>query len=151
MLIRIINGTFGHREKDEDGNYSVFVQPKTSQDPPFEVDPDVAERLIAGGIAVEYVPSAVATALQDAEDSGEGKNLSDGEKPVEGTEGANLDPDQLQGMTVAELKRLADDMGLDASDCKKKEDYIVLISAEDVYAEDDGKAPPELGAEAPVV
>lgn len=80
-----------------------------------------------------------------------GKNLSEGEMATEGQETARLDPDQLQSMTLAELKKLAEDMGLDTSDLRKKSDVIDLITAEDVYAVEDGEAPPDLNAEAPVV
>ena len=62
-------------------------------------------------------------------------------------------------MTNAQLKALADGMGIDASKCRKKADYIELITAEEVIAPtgcedddgiDDGELPPDLEAEAPV-
>ena len=93
----------------------------------------------------------VATAHGDDPDPASGKNLGDGETAAEGQETARLDPDQLQSMTLAELKKLAEDMGLDTSDLRKKSDVIDLITAEDVYAVEDGEAPPDLNAEAPVV
>lgn len=154
MLIRVINGTVGHRPKDKNGNPSVFVEEKRRGDPPFDVDPEVAKRLVESGIAeyAEGTPTgAVATPLGGELSSAPGENLSDGENAPEGQETARLDPDQLQSMTLAELKKLAEDMGLDASELRKKSDVIDLITAEDVYAVEDGEAPPDLNAEAPVV
>lgn len=55
----------------------------------------------------------------------------------------------LEEMTVAQLKVMALDLGLDISDCRRKQDLIDRISGEDGV--EDGEAPPELGAEAPVL
>lgn len=154
MLIRVINGTVGHRPKDKDGNPSVSVEEKRRGDPPFDVDPEVAKRLVESGIAkyAEETPAgAVATPFADELPSASGKDLPDGENAPEGQETARLDHDQLQNMTVAQLRKLAEDMELDTATCKKKADYITLITAEDVDAVEDGEAPPDLNAEAPVL
>lgn len=151
MLIRVINGMVGYRPKDRNGEPSIFVQEKRRGDLPFEVDPDVGERLVRDGIAEEVaLPDAAGPLWGDAEPEA-GENLPDGETPSEGQEEAHLDPGQLEGMTVAQLKILATDMGLDISGCKKKSEIIDLINAEGVEAEEDGEAPPDLSAEAPVV
>lgn len=151
MLIRVVNGTFGLRTRNENGEYSASVQIKTRLDPPFEVEDSEAERLIASG-NVEAVPlSDVATPLCDEAEPEAGKNLPEGENAAEDQAEAHLDPDQLEGLTVAQLKVMAFDMGLDISGCKKKADLVALIAAEAVDAVEDGEAPPDLGVEAPVV
>lgn len=55
----------------------------------------------------------------------------------------------LEDMTVAQLKAMALDLGLDVSDCRRKQDLIDRIAGEDGV--EDGEEPPELGAEAPVL
>lgn len=45
---------------------------------------------------------------------------------------ASIDRNQLEEMKVDDLKRLAEDMGLDISDLKKKADLIEAIAAEEV-------------------
>lgn len=55
----------------------------------------------------------------------------------------------LEEMTVAQLKTMALDLGLDVSDCRRKQDLIDRIAGEDGV--EDGEEPPELGAEAPVL
>lgn len=113
-----------------------------------------AAELIAANMAVPVV----ATPQESADITGTGENTPAPKTPQEGV----LDPDQLKTMTVAQLKQLAEDMGLDTAACKKKAELIERITAESVIiekeeqpeedeAEDDGEAPPELGAEAPVV
>ena len=147
MLVCVKNGTLGY----SDGS---IVTVKHRGDPPFELEDGEAQRLIDMGAVVEATaghPAPVATPPGDDPDPASGKNLSDGENAPEGQETARLDPDQLQSMTLAELKKLAEDMGLDASELRKKSDVIDLITAEDVYAVEDGEAPPDLNAEAPVV
>ena len=151
MLIRVINGMVGYRPKDRNGEPSIFVQEKRRGDLPFEVDPDVGERLVRDGIAEAVVLSDVATPLCDEAEPGAGENLPYVVISSEGQEEAHLDPGQLEGMTVAQLKIMATDMGLDISGCKKKSEIIDLITAEGVEAEEDGEAPPDLSAEAPVV
>ena len=58
--------------------------------------------------------------------------------------------DTLAGMTVANLKKMAADMGIDTKALKTKDALIQAICAEEVYPGEpmDG---PDLGAEAPVV
>ena len=147
MLVCVKNGTLGYSE-------GTAVTVKHRGDPPFELEDGEAQRLIDMGAvvkAIEWHPMPVAMPLGDDSASDPGKNLDDGETAAEGQETAHLDPDQLQSMTLAELKKLAEDMGLDASDLRKKANVIDLITAEDVDVVDDGEAPPDLNAEAPVV
>ena len=122
-----------------------------------EVDDAEAERLIALGVAAPVV----ATPQEPQAETGTGENTPAPETPQEPLSGS-LDPEQLSTMTKANLKKLAEDMGLDTSGCNVKADFVALIAAEefpvdpedddeDEDAVDDGDTPPDLGAEAPVV
>jgi len=50
----------------------------------------------------------------------------------------HLDPESLEGMTAAQLKKLAEDMGLDIPDKAAKKQLIELIAKEPVTAGDAG-------------
>lgn len=151
MLIRVINGMVGYRPKDRNGELSIFVQEKRRGDPPFEVDPDVGERLIHDGIAEAVALSDVATPLWDEAEPEAGENLPDCEMLAEGQEEGHMDRNQLEAMSIGQLKTLAFDMGVNVSGCKRKSDVIDRIVSEAVVVEDDDEALPDLGAEAPVV
>ena len=71
-------------------------------------------------------------------------------------EGYHLDATQLESMTVANLKSLAEDMGVKTSARWTKADYVAAIAAVEVepgefLTEDDLEEPPALSAEAPIV
>lgn len=66
-----------------------------------------------------------------------------------GSEAAHLDPDQLQSMTVAELKKLAADMGIETKQLKTKDELVEAICAEDVVPGDESTEAPELSAAMP--
>lgn len=57
----------------------------------------------------------------------------------------HLDAEELKQMKLADLKAVAEDMGLDASKCKTKADYAAMIAAEEVEVdlEGDGTVQPE--------
>lgn len=61
----------------------------------------------------------------------------------------HLDPDQLQSMTVAELKKLAADMGIETKQLKTKDELVEAICAEDVVPGDESTEAPELSAAMP--
>ena len=134
-------------------------------DGPFEADPKVEARLVRAGVArycgEDFAAPAASLPQEPRDGAGVGENTPAPETPQEPLIGS-LDAGQLSTMTNANLKKLAEDMGLDASKCKVKADYVALISAvefpvdpeetdEDEDAVDDGEAPPDLKAEAPVV
>ena len=80
------------------------------------------------------------------------------ENGAEGAETAHLDPEQLQSLTNAKLRELAEDMGIDTVKLRTKAQLIAAITdipLEDAISEEDGaddsEAPPEIEAEAPVV
>ena len=108
MLVCVKNGTLGYSEGS-------IVTVKHRGDPPFELEDGEAQRLIDMGAVVEATaghPTPVATPPGDDPDPASGKNLGDGETAAEGQETARLDPDQLQSMTLAELKKLAETLYL---------------------------------------
>ena len=115
-----------------------------------DVDEAEARRLVALGVA-EIVCKA-------DEDKGINAdmprvNMMDDEAEAVDSAEAHLDAEQLEEMTVTELKELAADLGLDTAKLRKKDDLIAAISAVPVVpgeevGEDDL---PDLSAAAPVV
>lgn len=81
-----------------------------------EVSDAEAARLIGLGVAkcAFSAPTAPETAPADVPATAEGNDTPAAEASQNGSEAAHLDPDQLQSMTVAELKKLAADMGIAA-------------------------------------
>lgn len=61
MLIRIINGTYGHRPTLANGEKSNFIVPVTRNDLPIEVDEKEAKRLVEASVAQYVNVEAVAT------------------------------------------------------------------------------------------
>lgn len=121
----------------------------------FYAPSEVEERLVALGVAVFGTDSpgeAVATPAESGDATGAGENPPEYESGAEGAETARLDPGQLQALTNAKLRELAEDMGIDAGKLKTKTQLIEAIAAVDVVpGEPDSEAPPELAPEAPVL
>ena len=151
MKVKIICGSYGYRTK-------YGVKPVMLGDT-CEVDGMEAGRLVGLGVAeivdtpaapsaaVPAPPAAVPAppaAEQEYNDTPAEKGAA--EKPV----AAHLVPEDLADMTVANLKKMAADMGIDTKALKTKDALIHAICAEEVYPGEpmDG---PDLGAEAPVV
>ena len=65
----------------------------------------------------------------------------------------HFDRESLLHLTRPQMEKLAEDLGVDVSRCKNKNDIADLLVEVDVaiLAENDGEAPPMLGVEAPVV
>lgn len=59
--------------------------------------------------------------------------------------------ESLMELSRADMEKLAADMGVDVKKCRNKSEIAALLAAVEVQADGDGEAPPELGAEAPVV
>lgn len=144
MKVKIICGSYGYRTK-------YGVKPVMLGDT-CEVDGTEAGRLVGLGVAeivdAPAAPSAAAPAPSAAEQE---YNDTPAEKSVaEKPAAAHLVPEDLADMTVANLKKMAADMGIDAKALKTKDALIQAICAEEVYPGEpmDG---PDLGAEAPVV
>lgn len=118
-MIKIIKGTYGY--VDEHG----YVRPKTEKDGPLSLTSEQEARLVGLGVAV-YV---------DADPTAEKPDAA-----------ATLDPEQLEGMTNAKLKELAEDMGIDTGKLKTKATLIEAITSVGVDpgpVEDDGDELPE--------
>ena len=143
--------------------------------------PDAEEmRLVARGVA-EYVTRPIIGPVDDADSpvdggdgGGTGINPPGEDPPVERLEnGGSEDParglpdsaetldivdghftrESLMLMRRPDMEKLAGDLGVDVSRCKNKgdiADLLVEVEAE-APAESGGEAPPELGAEDPVV
>lgn len=149
--VKIVSGVYG--ADNGKGGVTAIARGQTC-----EVSDAEAARLVSLGVAA----MAVAT-LQEGQTAPEaGENTPEGDNAQEGAVG-HLDAGQLSSMTNAQLKQLAEDMGLDVTKCKKKADFIELITAEEVIVPtdgeegeeeddtvDDGELPPDLEAEAPV-
>lgn len=145
MLIRIINGTYGHRPMLANGEYSNYVVPVTRNDPAIEVSDDEAARLIRKGIAIAAsAPTAAQAGLTDDSDSlamGNSPDDSDSESAVLGP--GESDEDSLDEMGYSELLKRAKVLGIDTFRVRKREMLIELIRAKEADTSD----APVLGAE----
>ena len=112
--------------------------------------------MIALGIARMAVQSgsgAVATSADGLNSNTTSVNTPSEENGAESGAEAHLDAEQLQEMTVAQLKELAAELGIETAKLRKKDDLIAAIVAVPVepgeeISEDDL---PDLSAAAPVV
>ena len=168
-MIRIICGTCGTSK-----GY------KTAADGELALPAAEERRLVARSVA-EYVTRPVMSPASDAaspvdggDGGGAGIDTTDEDPPVEGLEngGSDIPPQGLPGsaetvgiidghfdresllqLTRPQMEKLAEDLDVDVSKCKNKGDIAdLLVEVEiEAAAEADGEAPPELGAEAPVV
>lgn len=128
MLIRIINGTYGHSPKLPDGRKSPYVIPTNRKSGPIDVEKKEAERLVEAGIA-EYVTEQPKKA-EKAEDP---QNQS-----TEQTE-----PD-LGSMSVNELKAHAQELGIDTAKLKTKAaliEAIVIAVGDATFPESEEETP----------
>lgn len=122
---------------------------KTSKDKPFALPPEEEQRFIDRKVAArvyQEVPlEPGATPPVDPEGDGAGVNSSEEKTGAEGEETAgNLDAEQLKKMKLDDLKKLAEDMGIEATGLRTKDDYAKAIAAVDVVIE------PDLTVEDPV-
>ena len=116
-----------------------------------EVSDAEATRLVGLGVA-KYIfsaPIVPETVPMDVPATAEGNDTLAAEASQGGSEAAHLDPDQLHDMTVANLKNLAADMGIDTKQLKTKDALIQSICAEDVVPGDECVDGPELAAAMP--
>ena len=133
---------------------------KTSKDGFFELPCEEEARLVRRNVAeyarvpvTERVPP-VATLAEPDVDCEPCANMGSEESPAEGLETACLDVGQLQEMTVSDLKRLAEDMGIDTAKLRKKAQLIAAIAdvpIETAIEEGGSDVPPSLEVGAPVV
>ena len=112
-----------------------------------EVSDEEAQRLVELGIAVETDDKPVATApVEPAPDANE--NVVPEEDAASDAQESPVPP--LEDMTVAQLKELAAQMGVDITGLRKKADILAVISeyAEEPEADDDF---PDLSPEVPTL
>lgn len=143
MIVEILCGGYGCPTKT--GVHTV------SRGERCEVSDAEAARLIGLGVAkcAFSAPTAPETAPADVPATAEGNDTQAAEASQNGSETAHLDPDQLHDMTVASLKKLAADMGIDTKQLKTKDALIQAICAEDVVPGDECTDGPELAAAMP--
>jgi hypothetical protein len=110
----------------------------TAADGPFECEDTQAEHFVSAGVA-EYVGGVIEADEAD-------------EQEVTG----HLAKSQLEEMTIQQLQKLAGDLGVDVTGCKKKADYVDAIAAAEVNAggmvddeDTDGDDIPDLNAADP--
>ena len=140
MLVRIII----------DGNYGHYVNgvviPKNKNSKPFELEDSKALRLISEGVAEavngEPVPDNDGELPDPFCNNGE---------PVPDNEGVtgHLDADQLDDLSINDLRKIAKDLGVSASGSKKE--LIKKICDVEVSAPAEDEEPPVLEAADPEV
>lgn len=129
-MIKIIKGTYGYMDKNG------IVKPKTEKDGPFELTKEQEARLVRLGVA-EYVNGST--------------NVPDHE-PDQDEETGHLDPEQLGELTNAQLKEIAEKMGIDTKKLTTKAKLIEAITAVEIIpgpAEDEEEDPEDDGEQAP--
>jgi len=144
MLVEILCGGYGCRTKT-----GIHTAMRGEQ---CEVSESEARRLIGLGVAKSpYITDrGTANALAATPATAEGGNDTPADETRQsGAETAHLDPNQLQDMTVAELKKLAADMGIETKQLKTKDELVEAICAEDVVPGDESTETPELSAAMP--
>lgn len=150
MKVRIISGAYGYR-RDTDASPELILKGRC-----VDVPEDEAARLVSLHVAEfceDMTTAPVATPEEPVSGIEPGETMGEVEQPAEGQETAFLDAEQMQGMTVSALKKLAEDMGIDTKKLRTKAQLIAAIC--DVPLEDcieeDAELPPVLEAGAPVV
>lgn len=150
MEIRIKNGSYGWRKTP--GKPPKLMERGST----CTVDEAEAKRLFALGVAepvCDVRGEALATDSKDETVGAPSLDIPCDENGVESDAEAHLDAEQLQELTIAQLKELAEEMGIATAKLKKKDDLIAAISAVSVEVEactDDADLP-NLSAAAPVV
>ena len=150
MKVEIISGSYGWR-KTKDAMPKLIERGGTC-----EVDEAEAKRLAALGVAAivrEVDEASVASASTGRNDAAPCADMPNKENGAESDTEAHLDTEQLQEMTVAQLKELAAELGIETAKLRKKDDLIAAIVAVPVEpGEEAGEGDlPDLSAAAPVV
>ena len=127
--IKVTRGGVGVVETDAAGKNRYIC--KTAADGPFFVAAERAAELVRLGVA-QYSPF-FDPSERAAEDVSR-VEMATGAGPIEIDGAGHLDPDQLEGMTYAELKKLAADIGAKPTGSKKA-DLIAAIMAVEIAVE----------------
>ncbi len=135
MLIKIVNGTYGHRPTLANGTKSPYIVPVKPNSPPIDVEEDEARRLISIGVAIavkdETAPAAPAKVSPNGNTEAKAQAP---EEPAEATVTGYLDAEQLKEMSFDELKALAKDMGIAITGIRSKAGLIEAITAVEAEA-----------------
>jgi hypothetical protein len=156
LKVKIINGNYGY---NDNGKITTIPLGET-----VDLADDEAQRLINLKVAELVTDDTdhkgskkpVATGENGEENKTpsvnptENKNGAEGEIEGDTEKGLPLGETQLRSMTNTELKKLAEDMGLDTSKMKKKEDFVSAIMANVEYFDNDDEAPPVATVEDPI-
>lgn len=102
-------------------------------------DKAAAEAEAKATAEAEAKATAEAEAEPDAEPDADAADAAETAQNGEQVTG-HLDKTMLKSMTVDSLKKLAADMKLDASACKRKDDFVDLIAADNVTVAPEGGA-----------
>lgn len=121
VKIKVIRGGCGISYTDEHGVQRHCI--KTKEDGEFEYDNAKAERLVRLGFARYVTPT-----VNDV-----------GQKEDELK--SYLSADGLQDMTIEDLKKLANDMGVDVTKCRRKQEFIEVISSVELEDDDEDEMP----------
>lgn len=142
MLIHIINGAYGYREKKEDGQLACTVKSATRNDPPIDVDDDEAVRLVESGIA-EYADPDYISALVSVSEAGTKENTSDENTDEDASENGEIENDDLTDdeditvyttdMKADELRAAMHERGLTVRVGMKKQDMVDALNGTDDF------------------
>lgn len=137
------------------GSTRIGKRTYTPADGFFEAAPEAEQRLVLLGVAeygAETASEPVATDAVPASGDTPCADMPSEENGAESGAEAHLDAEQLQEMTVAQLKELAAELGIETAKLRKKDDLIAAIVAVPVEpGAADEDTPPALGLEAPIV
>ena len=150
MKIEIISGSYGWR-KTKDAIPKLVERGNTC-----EVDEAEARRLVALGVAAiahEVDEAPVASGSMTKNGDTPCVDMLSEENGTESDTAAHLDAEQLREMTVAHLRELASELGIDTAKLRKKDDLIAAIAAVPVEPGEEVSENdlPDLSADAPVV
>lgn len=137
------------------GSTRIGKRTYTPADGFFEAAPEAEQRLVLLGVAeydAETASEPVATDAVPASGDAPCVDMPSEENGAESDAAAHLDAGQFQTLTVAQLKAMAEEMGIATAKLKKKDDLIAAITAVSVEPGAAGEdTPPALGLEAPIV
>lgn len=157
--VKIINGVYGYRPEG-----AKFITPAKVGEC-VTVSDEEAARLVAlcvaaytGEVTAQAPIPPVATLRSGEDGGGAGETLPEGGSGAEGEDGGetldivdgHFTSESLTAMTIANLAQLATNLGADVSKCKKKADYMDVLTAIELQT-DDEEEPPVTGASGPVV
>ena len=134
MLIRIINGPYGHRPTLSNGEKSNFIVPITRNDLPIEVDEKEAQRLVDAGIAQYANGEAVATDPVASEADNPIGNTPEGEDGTEGVGEPENEPAPFEepvfttDMRADELRAAMRERGLTVKIGMTKADMVAALN-----------------------